>query len=739
MDKQTILFGLTVLSLVLTSFMIVQDYPVFDTFKEGKEINQELQPVLENKTQITATKNTEIDVRSDDKSLSHKSLDTKPDSRISAVTKSWTYMLYLDADNDIERDALQDFEELEQSGGTNEDINVIVLFDRIPGYAASHGDWTGSRIYQVTDDVSSTTIDSVLLEDLGEVNMGDPETLSNFLDYCFQYYPAEKYCLDLWDHGWAGYGLCPDETSIYAGNSSGLTLNHVQSAITNTTTTHSTYLSVISMDACDMSTLEVAWELRDLCDYFIASEGSIYEEAYNYSAIIQELRENPTITPQALCEFMVKDYRDYYTGTSLPTCLSVINQSKIKLILPMFNNFVKEMISALSTSNDYQFLFALARQNIQYFLDGDWIDLIDFIKKVKSLIDLETIQLAGDELIAVLNQVIVYNWQHWRYGGAANGLSIFLSNNSQVLSAYVNQVDMCSSFEGMDWLEDSDWDDFIDLYIHRQLYRSPSTLPLPLNLGKQTRDYNLAQNAAQVFELSLISTRFYEIKSTIARGDVDIKVMKYNTINDFRFAGGSYLINPVDGTTETCRFILGSGKCYVFVYGRASASTYSLTVNMYEPLNLTCNEPLTASGGTPEGDGNGHFRQDLAHYFQIELPTGNHSIILRNSATTNYLLKIYNSYSYSPVLISQPPGFGNITTIVYNNTKDQWEIIRIEVLGLEGVGNFTIEVITTSNCTKPGTTGTTEIDSVSGFEILSLTLGLIIIGMIITRKRRKRK
>ncbi|MFX0063684.1 MAG: clostripain-related cysteine peptidase [Candidatus Hermodarchaeota archaeon] len=736
MDKQNILFGLTVLSLVLTFFITtVIDYPVFDTFKEGSEITQELQPVLEKKTPITATKNTEIDVRSDDKRLIHCSLDTKPDSVTSPVVKSWTYMLYLDADNDIEQDALQDFEELEQSGGTNEDINVIVLFDRVPGFAASHGNWTGSRIYQVTGDVSSTTIDSILLEDLGEVNMGDPETLSNFLDYCFQYYPAEKYCLDLWDHGWGGYGLCPDDTSIYAGNRSGLTLNHLQTAITNTTTTHSTYLSVISMDACDMSTLEVAWELRDLCDYFIASEGSVYEEAYNYSAIIQELRENPTITPQALCEFMVKDYRDYYRYTETYTSLSVINQSKIKQILPVFNNFVNEMISALSTSNYYCFLFALARQHTQFFLLGDWIDLIDFIKNVKRLIDLETIHLAGDELIAVLNQVIVYNWQHWLYDGAANGLSIFLPNNSEVLSNYVNQVGMCSNFEGMDWLEDSDWDDFIDLYLQRQLYIRPSTLPL--NLGNQTQDYILAQNAAQVFNFSLIAMiGFYEIKSTIATRDVDIQVMRYNNMNNFGFIGGSYLINPVDGTTETCRFILTSGRYYVFVHGRASTSTYSLEVNMYEPLNLTCNEPLTASGGTPEGDGNGHFRQDLAHYFQIELPTGNHSIVLRNSATTNYQLQIYNAYSYSPVLISQPPGFGNTTPIVYNNTRDQWELIRIEVLGLEGVGNFTIEVITTSNCTKPGTT---EIDSVSGFEMLGLTLGLIIVGIIISSKRRKIK
>ncbi|MFX0095412.1 MAG: clostripain-related cysteine peptidase, partial [Candidatus Hodarchaeota archaeon] len=368
-------FSLIVLSLILVSCItnVGINYTIFEKPEKGKKITQDLQLVLGKKDQSSIIKKTAIKTREDGRSLAYSSLGKKNDSRTSSMVKAWTYMLYLDADNDLERDALWDFEELEQAGGTNEDINVIVLFDRIPGYESSHGDWTGSRIYQVTADVSPITIDSVLLEDLGEVNMGNPETLSNFLEYCFQHFPAENYCLDLWDHGWGVYGLCPDETSIFGetteGESLALTINAVQSVITNVTTTYSTNLDVISMDACEMNTLEVAWELRDSCDYFIASEGTVNWEAYNYSAIIQKLHENPALSPQALCEFMVEDYQNYYTTTRSPSSLSVIDQGKIKEILPVMNNFVKEMISALSTPN-YWFLFALARRYTQEFGPG---------------------------------------------------------------------------------------------------------------------------------------------------------------------------------------------------------------------------------------------------------------------------------------------------------------------------------------------------------------------------------
>jgi clostripain len=202
-----------------------------------------------------------------------------------ADAKDWTFMTYLDGDNNLEEAAISDLDEMEKGGGTNDDINVIVLIDRIAGYDTTNGDWKTGRYYEVSAD-ASMAIDSVLLSDLGEVDMSHPDTLQNFIEYCFVNYPAEKYCLNLWDHGGGIFGACWDDTT---GDGECLTLQEIQTAVKEATDNHGEYIDVISFDCCVMSMMEVAYEMRNYCDYFIASEETIPFDGYDYQPIISAL------------------------------------------------------------------------------------------------------------------------------------------------------------------------------------------------------------------------------------------------------------------------------------------------------------------------------------------------------------------------------------------------------------------------------------------------------------------
>ncbi|NHJ48163.1 MAG: hypothetical protein FK733_10285, partial [Asgard group archaeon] len=236
--------------------------------------------------------------------LTHSNIFPRQGNLFSIETSSndsWTYMLYLDADNDIEGDAIRDFEWLEEAGGSDENISIVVLLDRIPGYDDTHGNWDGSRIYNITADISSTTIDSQLMVDLGEVDMADPATLTDFITYCFDYFPAENYILDLWNHGHAAYGVIDDET-----NMNHFIVDDVQTAINNALATTTEEIDIISMDACNMNTIEVAWEMKDLCKYFLATEDGT--NGYPYKLIIEGLKSNPSLNASSLCELMVDAY-----------------------------------------------------------------------------------------------------------------------------------------------------------------------------------------------------------------------------------------------------------------------------------------------------------------------------------------------------------------------------------------------------------------------------------------------
>ncbi len=595
--------------------------------------------------------------------------------------KSWTYMLYLDADNDIEGDAIRDFEWLEQAGGSNDNISFVVLLDRIPGYDNTHGNWNGSRIYNVTDDVSYTTIDSQLMVDLGEVDMADPNTLIDFITYCFDNFPAENYILDLWNHGHAAYGVIDDETS-----SSHFIVNDIQTAITTVLDASDEEIDILSMDACNMNTIEVAWEMRNLSKYFIASEDST--NGYHYKLIAERLKLNPGINASSFCKLMVDAYKDHYKNTYI-TCLSAINQTKLLEIPAAINSFVSELITTLD-AGFYDNIFKLIRDISYEFYDGHWVDFISLIKNTQFFLDSPSLNQVAEELLDCLNQSVLYNWQHTGYFGRANGITIFMPSGSlseELIDIYINREGYCA---GMDWQTATLWDEFLDYYRDNNLYTS-FTEPLLLTLEEVEEDCTIQKNSIKLYRVNIWQNSIYEFYSPIITGDVDIKVIAFDLSGTYETIGGSYLVNPIDATEEYCRFHLKTGFYLVLVYSYNLSSTFDLVVRKCEPNELVCNSPKTSTGGSINGDEQGHYKQVLNHYYQIALPYGNNTITLTNSETANYQLTIYSEF-WGILFYLSEAGLGEVLTLQYNQTSDNPIILILEICGYSGVGDFTIEI-----------------------------------------------
>ncbi|MFV1959738.1 MAG: clostripain-related cysteine peptidase, partial [Planctomycetota bacterium] len=105
--------------------------------------------------------------------------------------REWTIVVYLDGDNDLEPFALRDLVEME-FGLPPQGVEVLVLIDRAKGFYESAGDWTDARVYRVRADKNTGRIASEILARPGEVNMGDPKTLSTFLGAALRAFPARK-------------------------------------------------------------------------------------------------------------------------------------------------------------------------------------------------------------------------------------------------------------------------------------------------------------------------------------------------------------------------------------------------------------------------------------------------------------------------------------------------------------------------------------------------------------------
>lgn len=176
---------------------------------------------------------------------------------------NWTLMVYMAADNNLEGAALDDLTQMGSATGTE----FVVLLDRAPGYATDDvlglGDFTDSVLLDVKDG------EATLLDTPGELDMGDPAVLQEFVSYGLENYPNDKTGLVIWDHGGSWRGAAWDESS----NNDNLTVDEISGALAGgLSAAGQQKLDMIGFDACLMATYEVAAAVAPSADYLIASE-----------------------------------------------------------------------------------------------------------------------------------------------------------------------------------------------------------------------------------------------------------------------------------------------------------------------------------------------------------------------------------------------------------------------------------------------------------------------------------
>ena len=302
----------------------------------------------------------EFEQITENNTISERNIQIKnPDS--SNGIAEWTWMVYLDADCNLEEVGIEDINEMEMVGST-EDINIIVQIDRHPDYDDSNGDWTEGRRYKITQDLDVGIIGSTMVESLGEVNMGDPATLSEFIDWTQINYPAEKYALILWDHGsgpMSGIqigGVCWDDTDGYDY----LSIPEIYSAL------NTRDIDLLGFDACLLGSMEVFYELKDVADVIIGSEDVEPGQGYPYNEILNWLVGNPSASAEQLSTRIVNEYYDWY-NTYIPNfnvTQTAVRTSKLNDLadaIDILGNYI------IYSSTDFVSEVDIALMNTQYF------------------------------------------------------------------------------------------------------------------------------------------------------------------------------------------------------------------------------------------------------------------------------------------------------------------------------------------------------------------------------------
>src|SRR5687767_11412607 len=113
---------------------------------------------------------------------------TEPSVNTSGLP-AWTVIVYSAADDEVlEENMWFDLNEMELVG-SNPQMNIVVQIDRYTGAFTGDGDWADTRRYLITQDNDLDHISSPVVESVGEVDTGDPQTLIDFVTWAVQKYP----------------------------------------------------------------------------------------------------------------------------------------------------------------------------------------------------------------------------------------------------------------------------------------------------------------------------------------------------------------------------------------------------------------------------------------------------------------------------------------------------------------------------------------------------------------------
>ena len=143
-----------------------------------------------------------------------------------------------------------------QTGGTQYWQNDIVDADSLQRWLIQEGD-----LY--------------LCDEQPQTSMCNPDTLSDFIKWSIENFPADRYMLVLWDHGggtMGGFGYDENFPQDI------LTISELARGVEQA----GVKLDLISFDACLMGTLEVAVAFEQTADYLLASEESEPGDGWYY-------------------------------------------------------------------------------------------------------------------------------------------------------------------------------------------------------------------------------------------------------------------------------------------------------------------------------------------------------------------------------------------------------------------------------------------------------------------------
>lgn len=281
-------------------------------------------------------------------------------------------------------------------------------------------------------------------------NMGKSETLSDFLTFCRENYPADHTMVILTDHGGAMNGFGWD----YIYGDDNLTLKELTEAFDSAygLNEKDPAVDLLYFNACLMSNTDVINSMRGVTKYMIAGEEVGLAMSDYYGTFFEKFCEDPQMNAEQLGKTLIDTYTQRVTssgqllGEPQITGMCLLDMKKAPLVYDAYAEFARTVLE--DVADNPKTLARLTRAvagSINFAVDFYKVyNVTDLGLWVKGLSDLYPDDSA--KIIELINDAVIYQRADG-YLHDAMGISVYFPNyveNTKSLSVALNYIDNIS-------------------------------------------------------------------------------------------------------------------------------------------------------------------------------------------------------------------------------------------------------------------------------------------------------
>lgn len=381
--------------------------------------------------------------------------------------KEWTLLVFMAGDNNLDREGERDLEQI-KSVDVGDHAYVAVQFDR-----AEAGRRTRRYLLRHGSSLVSDVVDF-----FDETNTGDPAVLEDFLLWGIREFPSKHLMVVIWNHGGgvddtdhfatdAPQGLRrglrsavvpPRRRALFASGGRRkiavddeardfLDNRELKKVLTTVSQRLGRPIDILGMDACLMSMVEVAWQIRGTVDLMVGSQDNEPGHGWPYDAILRELAADPSMTPKQLAAKLVSCYLADHTPDDAVT-QSACEVGKLSPLFAAVDRLAGALLAGWGGRN-FELAVIEARGEVLQFAFLDYVDLHHLCEVLAARLPGD-VRSACKEVQAALAKVVF-----------ANGSRSAALANASGLSIYFPRISRAETYAKLDFATGCRWAEFL--------------------------------------------------------------------------------------------------------------------------------------------------------------------------------------------------------------------------------------------------------------------------------------